>query len=230
MTGTLEVEPFAKPPLDELLKEAIQVRPELARAEAAIEKSRRDAITARAAAIPDIELGPRYSTELGEQEDTVGMRFSTDLPWYDRNQGEVYEAASQARVNQALRDEVRLTSLHEVANAYQQLRPIETALAQYEEKIAPLARRTEELLHDPEAARVLDPVELSDQLRQLGQVRLKHLRLRYQHNQIRAKLELLLGRRLTPPPIDRPELFPPGQMDLLPPPAPQLPSVTEEGM
>ncbi|MEX2139703.1 MAG: TolC family protein [Pirellulales bacterium] len=223
MTGALAVEPFAKPPLDELLAEVAQVRPEIAQAEAAIEKSRREAVAARAAAIPDIEIGPLYSTELGELEDTAGFRFGTDLPWFDRGQGDVYAAVSEARVNEALRDEVRLTSLHQVANAYHQLRPIEAALAQYEEKIAPLTRRTQELLHDPDAARVLDPVELSDQLRKLGQVRLKHLELRYQHNQIRAQLELLLGRRLSPPSI-APELVPPGQLDPAPPPPPGLPS------
>jgi hypothetical protein len=52
------------------------------------------------------------------------------------------------------------------------------------------------LLRDTDAARILDAVELSDELRKLGQIRLKHLELRYQHNQIRTTLELLLGRRL----------------------------------
>jgi outer membrane protein TolC len=224
VTGTLEIELFDKPALDDLLAEVVQVRPEIAQAEVAIEKSRRDAVAARAAAVPDIEVGPRYGTELGEQQDTVGMRFGTDLPWFDRGQGDVYEAASQARVNEALRDEVRLTSLHDVANAYLQLQPIERALAQYEEKIAPLARRTQELLRDPDAAAVLDPVQLTDQLRNLAQIRLKQLELRYQHNQIRAQLELLLGRRLSPASAIEPELLPPGEMDPAPPPPPNRPS------
>jgi outer membrane protein TolC len=193
------------------------VRPEIAQAEAAIVRSRRDAVAARAAAVPDVELGPRYSTELGEQEDRVGLRFGTDLPWFDRGQGDVYEALSEARVNEALRDEVRLNSLHDVANAYLQLRPIEMALAQYEEKIVPLTRRTQELLRDPEAVRVLDPVDLSDQLRKLGQVSLKQLELRYQHNQIRAQLELLLGRRLSAMPRSGPEVLSPGAMSPAPP-------------
>jgi outer membrane protein TolC len=168
---------------------------------------------------------------LGEQDDTLGLRFSTDLPWFDRGQGDVYEAASQARANEALRDEVRLNSLHDVANAYQQLRPIELALAEYENRILPLSRRTQELLHDPEAARLLDPVDLADQLRKLVQVRLKHLELRYQHNQIRTQLEILLGRRLSPPPVAPAELIPPGQIDPAAPPAPpKFPFSTEHGM
>jgi outer membrane protein, heavy metal efflux system len=230
MTGRLDVEPFDKPPLAALLAEVVQVRPEIAQAEAAIEKSRRDAVAARAAAIPDVNIGPRYSTELGEQEDTAGLRFSTDLPWFDRGQGDVYEAASQSRVNEALRDEVRLTSLHSVANAYQQLRPIEAALAQYEERILPLSLRTQELLRDPDAARLLDPVDLSDQLRKLGKVQLKHLELRYQHNQIRTQLELLLGRRLSPPDATEPELVPAGPIGPAAPPPPNFPFENQFGM
>jgi cobalt-zinc-cadmium efflux system outer membrane protein len=230
MAGTLAVESFDKPPLDELLAEAAQVRPEIAQAEAAIQKSRREAVAARAAAIPDIEIGPLYSTELGELEDTAGFRFGTDLPWFDRGQGDVHAAVSEARVNEALRDEVRLTSLHGVANAYHQLRPIEAALAQYEAKIVPLTRRTEELLRDPDAVRILDPVELSDQLRKLVQVRLKHLELRYKHHLIRTQLELLLGRRLGPPPAMAPELILPGQFDPAPPPQPNLPANRDDAM
>jgi cobalt-zinc-cadmium efflux system outer membrane protein len=222
VAGSLEVQPLAKVALGDLLKEAVQVRPELAQAEAAIVTSRRDALAARTAAIPDFELGPLFSTELGEQEDTLGVRFGTDLPWFDRGQGDVYEAASQARVNEALRDEVQVTTLHDVANAYQQLRPIELALARYEETIVPLARKTEALLRDPEAARILDAVELSDELRKLGQIRLKQLKLRYQHHQIRTTLELLLGRRLQVAGGAAPEEVEPGRMDQAPLPPGEL--------
>jgi outer membrane protein TolC len=221
VAGGLAVQPMAKLALSDLLNEAVRVRPELAQAEAAIVASRRDAVAARADAIPDFELGPLFSTELGEQEDTLGVRFGTDLPWFDRGQGDVHGAASQARVNEALRDEVRVTTLHDVASAYQQLRPIELALARYEETIVPLAQKTEALLRDPEAARILDAVELSDELRKLGQIRLKHLELRYQHNQIRTTLELLLGRRLEVD-GDKPEDVGPGRVDQAPLPPGEL--------
>jgi cobalt-zinc-cadmium efflux system outer membrane protein len=207
--------------LDALLAEVVQVRPELAQAETAIAKSRRDIAAAQASAIPDIELGPRYGTELGEQQDTLGIRFGMDLPWFDRKQGDIYEAASQARVNEALRDEVRLTSLHDVADAFLQLRPIEAALAQYDERILPLVRRTEELLHDPQASQALDPVEISDQLRKLVKIKLKQLELRYQHNLIRTKLELLLGRAL--------QAEVPPEPEDLPPPAATVPPLLRAG-
>ena len=217
VAGSLDVHPFARPPLDTLLSEVLTVRPELAEAEAAIEKSRRDAVAAQAKAVPDIDLGPRYQSDLGEQRDKLGVRFGMDLPWFDRKQGDIYEASWQARVNEALRDDLRIQSLHDVAKAYQQLEPIETALAQYNQRILPLMRRTEALLRDPDLVRALDMVQLSDQLRKLDQVRLKELKLRYEHNRIRTTLELLLGRRLTPDGIGEPETLPPGQMQPMPP-------------
>jgi cobalt-zinc-cadmium efflux system outer membrane protein len=216
VAGNLAVQPLAKVALADLLQEAVQVRPELAQAEAAIVTSRRDAVAARTAAIPDFKIGPLFSSELGEQEDTLGVRFGTDLPWFDRGQGNVYEAESQARANEALRDEMRVTTLHDVANSYQQLRPIELALARYEETIVPLARKTEALLRDPDAARILDAVEISDELRKLGQLRLKHLKLRFLHHQIRTMLELLLGRRLELAGNEATEDIGPGRVDKAP--------------
>jgi hypothetical protein len=139
-----------------------------------------------------------------------------DLPWFDRKQGDIYEAMSQARVNAALRDEVQVNSLHDLANAYLQLRPIEAAVAQYEAKIVPLARQTEQLLRDPNVAQTLDPVDISDQLRKLVQIRLKHLELRYQHNLIRTQLELLLGRRLTARADEPRRLQPPPPEEVMP--------------
>lgn len=210
VTGKLTVRPVQAASLDEVLAEVVRVRPELARAEATIERYRREAIANRAAAIPDFQLGPRYSTELGELNDSAGIRFGMDLPIFDRNQGDIYEADSNVRVNEALFDEVQMTSLHDVANAYLQLRPIEAALEQYQRRIVPLARQTEQLMTDPEALQALDPVDLSNQLRKLTQVRLKHLQLLYQHNLIRTQLELLMGRRIGHLTVDEqpPELIP----------------------
>ena len=84
--GELEVQPVEARPLADLLAEAAQVRPELAAANMAIEKSRRDVAAARAEAIPDVELGPLFGTELAKDGDaSVGVRLGMDLPWFDRN-------------------------------------------------------------------------------------------------------------------------------------------------
>ncbi len=67
----------------------------------------------------------------------------------------------------------------------------------------PLAQRTEKLLQDAKAVQGLDLLSIYDDLRRLGGLRRKHLRLRYEHNLLRVHLELLLKRRLSdvvPPP------------------------------
>ncbi len=196
--GTLDVVPIESTPLDQLLAEAARARPDLVKAEASIYKSRRDLDYAHSTAIPDFEIGPRHSTEVGSRrdDDTAGVRFDSEVPLWDLKQGDVYEAASMIRVNEALADEVHMTSLHDVAEAWLQIRPIEAALAQFNQRVLPLAERARELLKDPETAQALDPVDLSDQLRKVAQIRQKRLELQYQHNLIRTKLELLLGRPL----------------------------------
>lgn len=209
--GSLQVQPTQDLPLNELLAEAERTRPELARAEAAIWKSRRDVAAAQANAVPNFQVGPRFRADLEDGgTDKVGLRFNTDLPWFDRKQGDIYKAVSEVRVNQALRDEVRLTSLHDVAEAFVQLRGIETVLGQYDERVLPLMARTEKLLQDAKELQALDPVAIYDDLRRLGDIKRKQLKLRYQHNLLRAHLELLLGRRLngSAPPHDAPSGLP----------------------
>jgi cobalt-zinc-cadmium efflux system outer membrane protein len=196
--GTLAVAPIESTPLEQLLAEAARVRPDLIHAETSIYKSRRDLDYARSTSIPDFEIGPRYQTEVGgrRNDDSAGLRFNSEVPIWDLKQGDVYEAASMIRVNEALADEVHMTTLHDVAEAWMQIRPIEAALAQYDRMIVPLTERTEALLKDPETAQALDPIDLSDQLRKIMEIRQKRLELQYQHNLIRTKLELLLGRPL----------------------------------
>ncbi len=128
--GTLDVVPIESTPLDQLLAEAARVRPDLVKAEASIYKSQRDLDYAQSTAIPDFEIGPRHSTEVGSRrdDDTAGVRFDSEVPLWDLKQGDVYEAASMIRVNEALADEVHMTSLHDIAEAWLQIRPIEAAL------------------------------------------------------------------------------------------------------
>ncbi len=129
--GTLDIVPIESTPLDQLLAEAAQARLDLLKAEASIFKSRRDLDYARSTAVPDFDIGPRYSTEVGSRrdDDSAGLRFDSEVPLWDLKQGDVYEAASMIRVNEALADEVHIQSLHDVAEAWLQIRPIEAACA-----------------------------------------------------------------------------------------------------
>ena len=121
--GTLEIQPVEDIPLGELMAEAERARPELAQAEAAIRKAAarwRRPKPARYRIFKWDRVVPADLEDGGA--DQAGLRFNTDLPWFDRKQGDICSAASKVRVNEALRDLVRLTSLHDVADAFVQLR------------------------------------------------------------------------------------------------------------
>jgi cobalt-zinc-cadmium efflux system outer membrane protein len=194
--GNLAVEPLAQIPLDDLLRESERKHPELAQAEAAIAKSRLYVDSARANSVPSVEIGPRVRLDLTNDAERIGVRLDSDLPLFDRKEGEIYGAESAVHVKQARCDEVRLASQHDVANAYQQLRDIEATLVEYDERVLPLNQRTEKLLKDAKELQLFDVPKINDALRQLGEIKCKHARLRYEHKLIRAHLDLLLGRKL----------------------------------
>ncbi len=45
----------------------------------------------------DKEMGPRYQDRLGEDDDSIGVRFQTDIPLYDPQRGPIAEAAAETR-------------------------------------------------------------------------------------------------------------------------------------
>ena len=197
MAGTQAVEPVEARPLADLLAEAVRGAAGAGggRNGGGKEPARRG--RRRAEAIPDVELGPLFGTELAKDGDSsVGVRLGMDLPWFDRMQGDIYEAASEARVNAAWR-----RSAGQLA-----ARPGQRVLAVAADRGCGGAVRVEDhafgaedrtVAPRPELAQTIDPVDISNQLRKLVQIRLKNLELRYQHNLIRTQLELLLGRKLT---------------------------------
>jgi outer membrane protein TolC len=209
MTGRLTVERVPRVPLDVVMQAAREARPEIKEARAAVIEAQREVDLARAEAVPDIQFGPRWQDNVGRSDDTVGARFSTDLPIFNWNQGAIGEMNAQVCTNRALLQVAEMNSLSDVASAYGQLQPIEQTIDFYEKKILPLADKTETAIRATQAIDVTDPVRLSLQLRKLYQVRLNYLEMRYLHNQLRVRIELFLGcrisdleQRMEPIPVD----------------------------
>lgn len=196
MAGKLIVERVPEVPLDVVLQAARESRPEIKEAIAAVTEAQREVDLARSEAVPDIQFGPRWQDAVGDPEDTVGARFSTDLPIFNWNQGAITEMSAQVCTNRALVQVAEINSLSDVASAYAQLRPIEQTLDHYERRIIPLADKTEATIRAADVQENLDAVRLSLQLRKLYEVRLNHLEMRYLHNQLRIRIELFLGCRI----------------------------------
>jgi len=208
LRGQLVAVPIPDVPLEKIVAVAAQTRPELAGARAAVNEAQWQVELARAKAVPDIGLGPRFATSNGHQEsaggvpsetdqNAVGGRFEMDLPIFNRNQGGIAESAAQLRLSGARLDFTRLTTLNDVAAAYVELMSLRSHLSYYESQVVPLARQTEAMILEAYEARAIDPIQVSDLQQKFAQMRLNYLDLRYRYNQLLVQLELLLGRPIS---------------------------------
>jgi cobalt-zinc-cadmium efflux system outer membrane protein len=207
MSGQLLAAPVPDVPLERIVAEAAQTRPELAGARAAVNEAQWQLELARAKAVPDVGMGPRFATRRGHETDEVGVpsqndqnsvgaRFQVDLPIFNRNQGGIAESASQLRANGARLDFTRLTTLNDVAAAYVELMSLRSHLNYYESQVVPLATQTEAMILEAYKDRAIDPVQVSDLQQKFAQMRLNYLDLRYRYNQLLLQLEIFLGRRM----------------------------------
>lgn len=193
LRGELVVKPIPAIPLELLLAEAARCRPELAESRAALLESQRRHSLACAEARPDVVFGPRVHNELGQPDDRVGARLSVDVPLFDRNQGQIAETAADIRTRCAILDATEINTLNDVAEAFVQLQAAQRQLDYHRTHVKPLVEQTETAVSNAAAEKVLAPVQLSELMEQLVQMRLEQLELRYLHARLRLQLELLLG-------------------------------------
>lgn len=193
MLGELPSDPLPSVPLETLLACARQVLPELSGSRAAVSQSQQEMALARAEAIPDVELGPRYRDSLGNSDDRVGARFSMQLPIFDRNQGDIAQSRAQIHRARALLDAAENTTLSNLAALHAQLTVLDSRLEFFDERILPLADRLETMIRRAYESGDINAYEMSLQLQALNQVREDHLELRYLYSQLRVRLDLLLG-------------------------------------
>ncbi|MBN2477640.1 MAG: TolC family protein [Pirellulales bacterium] len=196
MAGAHVVEPIPDLPLATVLAAARFSRPELAEAEAAVTVSRRELDLARANAKPDLEMGPRYQALLGKSDDSIGARINFDLPVFDRNQGGISESTAQIQADRALADLAELTTLNDVASAYEELRSLWSSLQYYDQHVMPLIRKTESTILQDQQRQGIGANQVSDLLQDFVKLRVEHLNLRYRYNRLLIRLELFLGSRL----------------------------------
>lgn len=196
LVGELAFEPFEAVPLEQVLAQARASRPELPEARAALSESCRELALARAEGKPDIGIGPRYEDHLGDGNDSAGARLDIELPLFDRNQGAIGERAGLARAAGALVKVAELSTLGDVAREYVRLLSLQSWLDHYQSQVMPIVARTQAALAEEEARRALPADQASDILRAVIRLRLDELRLRYEYNLARRRLEIFLGQGL----------------------------------
>ena len=111
VTGSLEV-PEASYTQSQLYRRALDARPDVRAAEAAVDKTKADINLAKANAWWDVTPSVEYQ-RIGP-DNTIGFGFSLPIKIFDRNQGEITRTRAEALRVSATRDAVTIQALSEV--------------------------------------------------------------------------------------------------------------------
>jgi cobalt-zinc-cadmium efflux system outer membrane protein len=196
--GQLSVEPVRFSPLPAVLARAAAVAPQLAQSRAIVERSDQQLWLEKWKAVPDIAIGPRLAGDLASPApESLAARVQVDLPIFDRNQGHIAEAAADLYANSARNDLVQVATLNDVAALYLELQDVQSRSDYYRTHVRPLAGRTETALREAFQDRAITAYELNDLLESLARMDLSDLELRYQHQRLRIRLEILLECQLS---------------------------------
>jgi cobalt-zinc-cadmium efflux system outer membrane protein len=199
MRGEIQFRPLKEIPTDELICRIERSRPQICGAQqAAAQKQYLHALEC-AKAKPDIGLGPRFREGFEDGTDQMGMRFTSDLPIFNRNQGGILESAAEMRMQCERVREARIATLTDAVSAYKELLELQGRLQYYRQEVIPLVERTEATIHNAFAAGQLKAEQMSDLQRNSVKLRLKELELRYRYNLLLTRLELFLGEPIVAP-------------------------------
>ncbi|MCH7897377.1 MAG: TolC family protein, partial [candidate division NC10 bacterium] len=187
----------------ELLKQALELRPDLKAAEAGLQASRRRVRLVRAERLfPEVEVALRYedSRDFEERDRRVMLDFAIPLPLFNRHQGEL-EAALAATLKQEAQIALVQAQIEtEVATAFEQFRGSQQIVEQYVQQILPQQEQNFRLLRE---GYTLGQFGLSDVLlaqRELTDVRFDYLETITEFNSAVAELRRAAGLiTLTPP-------------------------------
>ena len=87
-----------------------------------IRESRQQAALEWWKAVPDVSIGPRVWTNLGDTgQDRIGGRLDMQLPLFNQNQGPIAESEAQLQEDFANHKLIKITTLNDVASLYLQL-------------------------------------------------------------------------------------------------------------
>ncbi|WP_022696751.1 TolC family protein [Euryhalocaulis caribicus] len=175
--------------------EALRDRARLQALEAEAEASQAEERAAQRAVIPDVTVGlgaRRIEDSLGD-ETGVLMSFSLPLPLFDRNEGEIAQAAGRAS---AARAEYRLEMdrlMAEADGAAQRLNNLISIAQTYEQDAVLPARELRRMAILGYEGGEISMLELTDALRRAFEAEQRLIELQYEARQARTDFEKLTG-------------------------------------
>jgi len=177
--------------LDELLKSALEKRPDLAASDQEKKITEAEELLTRAERIPNIKFSMFY--EKDDKDNIVGGRVSIPLPFFDRKQGELREALARKNIANLNYLNRRQTLEKEIRAAFARFKLAERDLALYPEGTM---KRFDESLDLYQRAYQERAIDLADAIlfqNQVIEARLKFIDTLTVYNLSLAELKLQAG-------------------------------------
>ncbi len=191
LTGSLTRVSPPRLSLSELLKAALEKRPDLAALEREAKGAEAEERLTRAERIPNIRVGPFF--ERDDKDNIFGGKISIPLPIFDRKQGELREALARktrANINYV---NLRQTIEKAVRSAYARFALSEKELSLYSDETLKKFDESLELYQRAYQERQIDLPELILFQNQVIEARLKFLDTLTNYNLSLAELKLQAG-------------------------------------
>jgi len=182
------------PPREDAVKLVLAQNSDIEQARLAIERAGRAHKLAQAQAIPNVTVaaGPRYSDP--DNETTLDVGLSIELPLFDRNQGEIAATLADRIGTGAQLGSVRLSLIEAVSEAWSAYESARHTVETYGSSLLPKAERTLDLTREAYRAGKIDYLRLLDAQQTLVRSRVVYIDALASLHEAAAILEGLMQR------------------------------------
>jgi outer membrane protein TolC len=195
ITGQLQV-PFVDLSIEDLKREALNLRPELRRLQFSIEKEMRTQESARLSSWPDLDFNLSRHRLEGERT-TWSFTVLVPLPFVfkQRQKATIAEAQANVGVLERETDQVRNTIALEVEEAYTDAQKARNQILLYQQEILPQAQEVYDMFLFSYQEGEIGGIELIEARRTLNESRKLYADALFEHALALATLDNAVGRR-----------------------------------
>ena len=190
VVGSLEYRDV-RPDRDQLMRTALDTRPDLRAAEAGRAKARADQALARANAWWDVS--PQIEYQRIGPDNTIGFGISLPIRIFDRNQGEIARTRADVSRANAAREAVAIQALADVDAALSTLRSEAEKIKVLTDSYLPKARQTRDTVEYAYRRGGISLLDFLDAQRSYRETALEHLRALGNHRIAVYQLEAAVG-------------------------------------